>query len=196
VFAYVEFPDGKVLSGSENGQMLLWDGEFIKMQVSRRDGAPCHAGNITDMYCSEGEIFSAGVDGYIRVWDFETIDKAELSDDATEIYIEIEPKREILVGEGASIRCLARRETDWLIQDSNGGVWTVPYNADKAPDSTVQIMAFHAGPVSGVVASPRVPLIVTAGGDATVRIFDYLQRRELHKATFSAPSSKIGASWA
>ena len=28
---YVELPDGKVLSGSEGGNMLLWDGGLIKV---------------------------------------------------------------------------------------------------------------------------------------------------------------------
>ena len=32
---YVELPDGKVLSGSEWGNMLLWDGGLIKVSVKR-----------------------------------------------------------------------------------------------------------------------------------------------------------------
>ena len=32
---YVELPDGKVLSGSEWGNMLLWDGGLIKVSVTR-----------------------------------------------------------------------------------------------------------------------------------------------------------------
>ena len=30
---YVELPDGKVLSGSEWGNMLLWDGGLIKVSL-------------------------------------------------------------------------------------------------------------------------------------------------------------------
>lgn len=30
---YVEFADGKVLSGSESGNMLLWEENLIKVQV-------------------------------------------------------------------------------------------------------------------------------------------------------------------
>lgn len=35
VAAWVELPDGKVLSGSEAGDLLLWEGGFIKAVISR-----------------------------------------------------------------------------------------------------------------------------------------------------------------
>lgn len=40
--AYVELPDGKVLSGTEWGNMLLWDGGFIKVEISRKNKKYCH----------------------------------------------------------------------------------------------------------------------------------------------------------
>ena len=33
---YVELPDGKVLSGCEWGNLLLWDGGLIKVEISRK----------------------------------------------------------------------------------------------------------------------------------------------------------------
>lgn len=35
VAAFVELPDGKVLSGSEAGDLLLWEGGLIKAVISR-----------------------------------------------------------------------------------------------------------------------------------------------------------------
>lgn len=32
---FVELPDGKVLSGSEAGDLLLWEGGFIKAVINR-----------------------------------------------------------------------------------------------------------------------------------------------------------------
>jgi len=32
---YIQLPDGKVLSGSEWGNMLLWDGGLIKVRMRR-----------------------------------------------------------------------------------------------------------------------------------------------------------------
>ncbi len=40
--AYIELPDGKVLSGSEWGNMLLWDGGFIKVELSKKGKKFCH----------------------------------------------------------------------------------------------------------------------------------------------------------
>ena len=42
ILAYVELPDGKVLSGTEWGNMLMWDGGFIKVEISRKNNKFCH----------------------------------------------------------------------------------------------------------------------------------------------------------
>ena len=47
ISAYVELPDGKVLSGTEWGNMLLWDGGFIKVEISGK-GKKCHNVSTSD----------------------------------------------------------------------------------------------------------------------------------------------------
>ena len=42
ISAYVELPDGKVLSGTEWGNFLLWDGGFIKVELSKKNKKFCH----------------------------------------------------------------------------------------------------------------------------------------------------------
>lgn len=64
---YVELPDGKVLSGSEWGNMLLWDGGLIKVEICRKNKKPCHQGSIQQIIMDEGELMTIGNDGYIRV---------------------------------------------------------------------------------------------------------------------------------
>jgi len=64
---YVELPDGKVLSGSEAGNMLLWEGGLIKVEIARRNGRPCHVGTIQQIIMDEGELMTIGDDGCIRV---------------------------------------------------------------------------------------------------------------------------------
>ena len=46
IAAFVEFPDGKVISGTENGSLLLWEGNFIKCRFVREGGRPCHDGEV------------------------------------------------------------------------------------------------------------------------------------------------------
>lgn len=71
VCAFVELPDGKVLSGTESGEMLLWDANLIKVVLKRRGASNCHSGNIEVLLHSPAtnRILSAGSDGYVRLWD-------------------------------------------------------------------------------------------------------------------------------
>ncbi len=50
---------------------------------------------IEAVYLDEGELLSTGVDGFVRVWDFETIDNADITEDST--VFEMEPLTEIKV---------------------------------------------------------------------------------------------------
>ena len=64
---YVELPDGKVLSGSEWGNMLLWDGDLIKCELSSTENKNCHKGQIQEIFLDEGELITAGADGSVKV---------------------------------------------------------------------------------------------------------------------------------
>ena len=64
---YVELPDGKVLSGCEWGNLLVWDGGLIKVEISRKGKKPCHNGIIQQIIMDEGELMTIGTDGYIKV---------------------------------------------------------------------------------------------------------------------------------
>lgn len=71
VCAYLEFPDGKVLSGTESGQLLLWAGNLIKAVLMRSGHTTCHNGNVEvlQLHRSGSLVVSAGQDGFIRTWD-------------------------------------------------------------------------------------------------------------------------------
>jgi len=79
IAGFAQFPDGKVLSSTETGNMLLWDGGMIKCEIACKGKLPCHAGKIEVVYLFDSEIITAGEDGYVRIWDFETIDNADVT---------------------------------------------------------------------------------------------------------------------
>lgn len=64
--AYAELHDGKVLSGTERGSLLLWDGAFVQLVLVRRDGKPCHDGSIEYVAIEGRSVITAGEDGYVR----------------------------------------------------------------------------------------------------------------------------------
>lgn len=91
VTGFYIFPDGKVLSGSENGTLLLWEGNLIKVVISIDEKTPCHDGPINFVKLtketSPPQIVTAGFDGYIKFWDFDELDNL-LSDDNLRGYLQ------------------------------------------------------------------------------------------------------------
>lgn len=80
ISAFVELPDGKVVSGTESGSLLLWEGNFIKCRFVQISGALCHQGEVTHVSLDRKEriVITAGLDGVIRCWDFDAMDTAEV----------------------------------------------------------------------------------------------------------------------
>jgi len=66
---YTELPSGKVISGCEWGNLLLWDGGLLKVEISRKNKKKCHQGSVQQIVFDEGEIITVGIDGFIRVSD-------------------------------------------------------------------------------------------------------------------------------
>jgi hypothetical protein len=52
VAVFVELPDGKVLSGSEAGDLLLWEGGFIKAVISRCVMGLCRRARQWSRHCN------------------------------------------------------------------------------------------------------------------------------------------------
>jgi len=46
VAAFYGFPDGKVLSSTEYGTLLLWEGNFIKCLINIDENTTCHKNSI------------------------------------------------------------------------------------------------------------------------------------------------------
>ncbi|KAG7235618.1 hypothetical protein INR49_002428 [Caranx melampygus] len=64
---YVELPDGKVVSGTDWGNMLLWDGNTIKVEICQKEGRSCHAGMVQPFALEDGQLMTIGSDGVVRV---------------------------------------------------------------------------------------------------------------------------------
>lgn len=104
IIAFAELPDGKVVSGTENGSLLLWEGNFIKCLFTQPNGISCHNKEITYLEYDreDGCIISGSRDGYLRWWDFHTIDTAEVDSDQS-LEFEIIPIAEFRSPDGSGI---------------------------------------------------------------------------------------------
>ena len=89
VTSYAEYEDGNVLSSSEYGKLLLWEGNLIKSVVAISPEKSCHNGPIEFVKHHNKKIISAGADGYVRFWDAQAINTGE-SDEQFNFYIQPE----------------------------------------------------------------------------------------------------------
>uniref|UniRef100_A0A8C7N0F8 Cilia- and flagella-associated protein 44 n=1 Tax=Oncorhynchus kisutch TaxID=8019 RepID=A0A8C7N0F8_ONCKI len=193
---YVELPDGKVLSGSEWGNMLLWDGGLIKVEICRKGGRTCHAGTIQQFALDEGELMTIGSDGAIRGWDFESIDTADCNDDSG--LFEIEPMNEMVIGRNVSLSSMVKSclpdSFIWFAQDSNGGIWKLDLSFSNITQDPECLFSFHAGVIQGMDVSSTSHLMATTTLDRSVRIFDFLAKKELTTSRYKQGGTTL--TWA
>ncbi|XP_076334025.1 cilia- and flagella-associated protein 44 isoform X2 [Tachypleus tridentatus] len=187
VYGYVELPDGKVISGSESGLLLLWDGALIKAQIRQKNGKPCHNGTIYQILLEEGELYTIGSDGWIKVWDFENIDAADLEEEAG--FLEMSAMNELLVENKADLRHIVKSldpsdDCIWYAQDGGGALWYLDMSFGLTMKSPFRIFEYPGGVVTGCMMSPSSHLLAVCDTKGVVRIYDILLREVILKRSF------------
>ncbi|KAH6585557.1 hypothetical protein BASA50_001166 [Batrachochytrium salamandrivorans] len=208
ISAFIQLPDGKVLSSTETGNMLLWDGGMIKCEIGLKGRRLCHQGRIEVILLVDGEIITAGEDGMVRIWDLETIDNADVSSGLSSTagaatdnpkatgtmvqsrVFEIEPIDEILITKDVKIRAMVRypnSANEYLVHDLEGNLFRL--DLDKRLSD--RLISFHSGPVVSVDTSPTTHTMASFGGDGTLRIYEYNTKRMLNKCKYPAGGSSM-----
>lgn len=57
----------QVVSGSDWGNLLLWDSNAIKVEICRKEGRNCHTGMAQPFALEDGQLMTFGSDGAVRV---------------------------------------------------------------------------------------------------------------------------------
>ncbi|PBJ76813.1 hypothetical protein BCY84_07783 [Trypanosoma cruzi cruzi] len=211
--------DGKVLSGSESGLILLWEGDLVRCCFVREikktavDGAaalaaqtydywPCHEGtiNVVELLGDGRIVLTAGEDGYMRYWLASELETAE-GEGAPPLY---EPKClfEVLVDPHAHIRALTRcRDMDeWVVLDSTGVLWRVPFippnvilgsSPGRMKEPAQAALRFNGGGITSAAISPIDHTVVTGGEDGTIRLVDYVTPCEVYKLMMPASTTVV-----
>jgi WD40 repeat protein len=222
ISAFVELPDGKVCSGTESGAILLWEGNFIKCRFVCPGGSLCHDGEITSMEIDhiKGCIVTAGLDGYLKWWDLEVIDAAEVDSDHSMDFI-IQPLSETRITShpGSGIRSIfyhhktltpdlyeLLRESDstaadfdsLFILDTTGLLKLVrsPSSAAYGLPAENQITTLHSShgsEISCLDCSPIGYVAVTGGMDGRLIFWDVRGRVEIASKQFDVPVTAL--SW-
>ncbi|EDV19473.1 uncharacterized protein TRIADDRAFT_33519 [Trichoplax adhaerens] len=189
IISYVELPDGKVLSGTDWGNMLVWDNGLIKVQIGRKAKKSCHIGSIEGFFYDEGELITIGNDGYIRVWDFETVDSAEVGEEGQ--IFEMEPMYELKVGQDVKLKSMVKSvDTNlasiWYGQDASGGIWKLDLSFSHTTKPPEKLFSFHAGEITGMQTSPKHHMVATTAEDHTVKVYHYIKKQQLCSSKFNS----------
>ena len=192
VSSFIDFEDGKVLSSSEYGKLLLWEGNLIKCVISIDEQTPCHNGSIEVIMLQGGQIVTAGVDGFIRFWDYEAVNTSE-SDEEFNFFLK--PLKEIYFereeGLPAHIINISPQDNLWMVQDALGKVWKL----NITDLSKTEIMETNSGKFNSLVVSSISNIAISAGADGYVRVWDYGNKREFYHATFKTRAEAVCVEW-
>ena len=190
------FPDGKVLSGSENGRLLLWEGNLIKAVLGVSEQEPCHKGLINTVCKLGNSIISAGADGYVRYWDFKIIDDIEANDDLSGY---ISPTKEFLLisnpdapledQKPANIMEIVDYKSYWLVHDAMGKVYKLVVTEDGLQQDV--LLQFNSGQLMGISPSRNSNACATIGQDGVVRLHDFVNRKQLYSRQFKGEGTCI-----
>lgn len=160
--------DEKVVSGSENGNLLLWEGNFIKAVIKQSRTKSCHESQInvvqiiTDKY-----LLTAGTDQCVKIWDLSQIDNLE-GDDSLCSYLE--PVRELFITKDCNI---VNAQIDFLdqgqliLQNSFGNVITVKFNGGdyiKGDYTVKETLDFVPGRIIDIQESGSYPVVAYDSG--------------------------------
>jgi WD40 repeat protein len=171
IHAFAECPDGKVVTGSESGMLLVWDGALIKTQVGRADaqgeggvavaatsGAHDAAVHVVHLDTGLGLLVTGGDDGFVRMWSSAAVDGADVLPDGLTVP-GLVPVGEASLGSSARIRSILKlkdeastgeeggREITWLVADGAGSLWRVGTRVSKAAEGgglTVSVLDTEA----------------------------------------------------
>ncbi|CAL1529250.1 unnamed protein product, partial [Lymnaea stagnalis] len=195
---YVEMPDGKVLSGSEWGNLLVWENGLIIAELCLRVDYPCHDGIVRQVLLTDGEFYTTGQDGWVKTWNFDAVDTSEINTTEESIKVPIKVMAQVQIADGADIWSIVPNVPNpysnsvfWFAQDGAGTIWKVDLSFLNTAKDPVKISTAHGGPIVACQTCSTNYLFATLGHDGQIRVYDYVSKELLAHRKFSAPGSSL-----
>ncbi|KAG5483393.1 hypothetical protein LSCM1_04941 [Leishmania martiniquensis] len=199
VTTFAVLADGKVLSGSDCGDLLLWEGDLIACTFARAfavgesggtemgqapyDIQPCHDGAIHFVSLQGRYVVTAGEDGFMRYWNLHELERAEGT--GVPSYYAPACVGEVCVSPAFRIRSVTFDEEHqrWILLDEFGTIATLPYplcaGELEVTGQTAQVhLQLNGVPLTCAAVSPVEHVVLTGGADGVVRCIDYLSCTE------------------
>jgi WD40 repeat protein len=190
--SFVHLADGKVLSSTETGNLLLWEGGFIKCEIGRKEGMPCHNGPIHSILLEEGEIITGGSDGFVRVWDYEGIDNADSPDMSTNKskVFEIQALDELFLGRDVIVKDIKKFDSEnsiFLITDSQGLFWKL----NKTKRTWDKIHTFPCCGITSFDSCLSSHVFASLYTDGSIKIISYKSHTILGQSKYNSAGTYL-----
>ena len=199
--AYTELADGKVVSGSEWGNLLVWENGLIVAEICTVDERPCHKGIVRQIFINDGDFLTTGQDGHVRVWNHDAIDTSEVQTTEHSNKVSLRPMADVCINESADIWYLVNEWPDaegnisntWLAQDGKGVVWSVDLSFLQTAKEPKQVFTSHGGAIVGCELSQTAPLVASICKSGEVRVENYQTKELMASRRFGCAGSCL--SW-
>uniref|UniRef100_A0A1B6CQQ9 Uncharacterized protein n=2 Tax=Clastoptera arizonana TaxID=38151 RepID=A0A1B6CQQ9_9HEMI len=186
--------DETVLSGSEWGNILVWEAGLIKLEVRQIGNITCHEGAINHIHYESvtDEVTTIGSDGWIKMWTYSTIELADPPEE--DRFIEMHPLYKLQLSDSigtSNLLSLVKRNDNvgdyvWFAQDSKGGIFSVTLNSSDPVQKIERLLSCHPGVVVAVAASPTALDIATLGEEGCLNVYSVLNKSLIGRRQFKA----------
>lgn len=179
ILAACVLPDGRVLSGCQWGNMLLWQGGYVEFEVLRKTNCPCHAAPIAQILLTQNRyVWTMGHDGYVRIWSWEAIEMATPYEENGIAYAEVDPLYEYRIGDvedACHLLSIVHDVDDiWYAQDANNGIWRLEIGPKRKSMASKLLFRCHGGEVIGLGVSSMSNHLATLGVNGSLHVYDYI----------------------
>ncbi|XP_031340937.1 cilia- and flagella-associated protein 44-like [Photinus pyralis] len=193
ILGIYQMADEKVVSGCAWGNMLVWDEGLIKVEVCQVGRKKCHTAPIVQFHYDNGDLWTVGMDGCVRVWFYDTIDQFDPPDH--DRFVEVDPLFTFYVPD-SKLMCIRKLNNKWrdfqfYAQDGNGGLWRIDLNTYAEPKSPVQLFACHGGEIMDIAACPWGNYLASVGSDGRLQFYNYKERRLFFRWKFPAKGATL-----
>lgn len=178
VMALCTMADDRTLSNCDGGNILVWENGAVAFEVCQKNRRPCHRRTIAQIYCEGDRVMTIGLDGFVRIWFWDTI--AATRKAAEEKYLEIDATYEYEIGCDGCICAIlsmvrySASDNQWFAQDANGGIWMCELDPGTDSCKAQVLYRCHAGAIVDVTTSPApdCDYIASLGEDGRLHVYE------------------------
>lgn len=177
IMAVCTMADDRTLSNCDGGNILVWENGAVTFEVCQKNRRPCHRRTIAQIYCDGDRVMTVGLDGFVRIWFWDTIAATRKATD--DKFLEIDATYEYEIGcdgQTCAILSMVRNSTTdnrWYAQDANGGIWMCELHPGTDSCRTQVLYRCHAGAIIDLATSniTEFDYIASLGTDGRLHIY-------------------------